>query len=274
MRGAYTTGVVRVLLEHKLYFKDCYGISSGSSHAVNYISRDARRDYLSFVDYFMNPKAAGVKQFLLGNGYFNAKYIYQESGLPMGVLPFDFDSFTNSSTQMHIDGFEADTAKTKHWTKVDAKTLPDLMLRVQASSSLPIFMPKVSFDGHVYYDGGLGDSWGIMLDQAIADGYKRFFIVRTQERGYRKSPPKNMHLNKLLLFKYPSVVSRMAERWRHYNQICDRLDELELSGDAMVFTPEHMDIKSSTLDIHKLRKAAKDGYDQALRELPELLEFL
>ncbi len=46
-------------------------------------------------------------------------------------------------------------------------------------------MPPTTIDGHTYMDGGMGDSWGILLNAACADGYERFCIIRTQPRGYR-----------------------------------------------------------------------------------------
>ena len=43
MRASYTAGVIVTLLERGLHFGHIYGISAGSSHTVNYVSRDAAR---------------------------------------------------------------------------------------------------------------------------------------------------------------------------------------------------------------------------------------
>ena len=43
MRGAYSAGANRCLVEHGLFFDNVYGISAGSSNAVNYLTRDVER---------------------------------------------------------------------------------------------------------------------------------------------------------------------------------------------------------------------------------------
>ncbi len=274
MRAANTAGVVNTLLDNEIYFKDVFGISAGSSHTVNYLSRDTARARASFVEFMALPGVAGKKQFLMGRGYFNAHYIYQRSGLPDGPLPFDFTTFMQNPAQMHIDGYEVDTDTTAHWTKDDIHCLKDLFNRVQASSSLPLAMPVVRFDGHKYYDGGLGDSWGVQLELAESLGYKRFFIVCTQEKGYRKKPSSQPWLSYLAAPAHPQVARRSNERWKYYNALYDRLDELEAEGRAMVYHPDEMPIGNTCLDQVKLRNLYEAGYAQAHRELPKWKEFL
>lgn len=55
------------------------GVSAGSSHTVNYLSRDAWRAKDSFVDFAHNPSFGGAASVLRGTGYFNAEYIYERS---------------------------------------------------------------------------------------------------------------------------------------------------------------------------------------------------
>ena len=90
-----------------------------------------------------------------------------------GVLPFNFDAFWNNPTPCAIQGFDRDTGETVVWHKEDMATLKDLMVRVRASSTLPFVMPAVHIDGHVYYDGGLGQGAGIPLQLALDSGCSR-----------------------------------------------------------------------------------------------------
>lgn len=273
-RAANTAGVVNTLLDNGIYFKDVFGISAGSSHTINYISRDTVRARASFVEYMGLPQVAGKRFFLAGKGYFNSHYIYQESGKPEGSLPFNFDAFMQSPSEMHIDGYEVDTDSTARWSKADIHDLKDLFNRVQASSSMPFVMPITKFDNHLYYDGGLGDSWGIPLNEAISCGYKRFFVVCTQEKGFRKSPPRYPQLRRLVCPRYPQVAERMNIRWRHYNAMYDRLDALEAQGSALVYHPKHMPIDNSCRDVATLQLLYEEGYLQAHEELPAWKTFL
>ena len=268
MRASYTAGVVVTLLEEGLLFADVYGISAGSSHTVNYISGDIRRSKESFVDFMGEPGTSGLRTFLTGKGYFNARYIYQEACMPGEKLVFDFDAFCANPACAHIESFDATAGETVYWTKADMPDLYMLMTRVRASSTMPWFMPAVVLDGHLYYDGGIGDSWGLPLAQAKRDGYKKFFVVRTQERGYRKSQDKHPMLTRALFPRKKILAERMLNRWRCYNEILDELDALERDGKAIVFCPEHMTIKNTTTKPELLEASYAAGYAQAQRELP------
>ena len=274
MRAAYTAGVVVTLLEEGIEFSDVYGISAGSSHTVNYLSKNIKRSKESFVEFMATPGACGWGQLIKGNGYFNSEYIYEKACLPGENLPFDFDAFLENPARAHIESFEYETGKTVRWGKEDMPTLPDLGKRVRASSTMPFFMPPLKINGHTYFDGGIGDSWGLPLAPAKKDGYEKFFIVRTQERNYRKIPGKTSFIENLLISKYKSVAKRAQERHIYYNAILDEIDELERDGKAHVFCPETMTIKNTTIDQALLKENYRMGYAQAQRDLPALLEFL
>ena len=189
MRNSYTAGMVVELLARNLNFGRVYGISAGSSHTVNYLVRDATRARASFVDLVKYPRFGGWGSFLRGTGYFNSPYLYEElienaaAGDPMA---FDWDTFAANPAEMHIEAMDWNTGETVAWTRADVKDAHDLGLKVRASSTMPIFMPPTTIDGRTYMDGGMGDSWGILLNAARADGYERFCIIRTQPRGYRR----------------------------------------------------------------------------------------
>ena len=192
MRASYTAGVVTTLLERKLSFPKVYGISAGASHTVNYVSRDIERSRASFTDLVRDPEFGGVGSFLSGRGFFNAHHLYEGIAEDLTgtdeVMAFDFETFLANKAEVHIEGFDWETGETVAWTKADMPTMLDMMLRVRASSTMPLFMPPTTIDGRTYMDGGMGTSWGICLDAARRDGFERFFIVRTQPRGYRKKP--------------------------------------------------------------------------------------
>ena len=274
MRAAYTAGVVVTLLEEGIEFADVYGISAGSSHTVNYLSRSVERSRRSFVEFMETPGACGWMQLFKGNGYFNSEYIYEKACLPGEDLPFDFEEFLKNPGRPHIESFDYDTGETVRWGKEDMPTLPDLGRRVRASSTMPFFMPPIRINGHLYFDGGIGDSWGVPLSLAKKDGYKKFFVVRTQERDYRKAPDKFPFITNLLVGKYKSVAKRTRDRHIYYNAILDEIDELEKEGKAYVFCPEKMTIKNTTIDQALLKENYRLGYEQAQKELPALLEFL
>jgi predicted patatin/cPLA2 family phospholipase len=274
MRASATAGVVVTLLEQDILFKDVYGISAGSSHTVNYVSRDIRRARESFVGFMRTPGVSGMRSFLHGDGFFNSDLIYQQAGKPNAQIPFDFATFMGSESNMHIEAYNATYNLTERWDKSCVYDLGSLMTCVQASSTLPFFMPPVVIDDDYYFDGGLGDSWGIALHSAMEDGYRRFFIVRTQERGYRKKRGLPSLPTRIALHKFPQLYARTRERWQAYNQICDEIEALELYNAAYSYHPQKMRVKNTTTDVAALQLSYDEGYEQAQHELPAWRKFL
>lgn len=280
MRASYTAGAVVTLLENNLNFGDIYGISAGSSHTVNYVSRDAVRAKMSFVDLVDDPEFGGLKTFVQGKGFFNAHHLYEgvaeDPDKYDSRFHFDWDTFCANPANVHIEALERDTGETVLWTKSDMQSAHEMMLRVRASSTMPIFMPPTVIEGHTYMDGGIGSSWGIPLEAAKRDGYERFFIVRTQEKGYRKSPigGAGRLLFRSAFRKYPAVWQKTIERPQRYNELCEEIECLERSGAAYVFYPEQMKLTNRTTDLDQLQAAYDAGYAQAQRELDAWQKWL
>lgn len=272
MRASYTAGAMVTLLERQLNFGKVYGISAGSSHAANYVSRDIERTKASFVDLVRDPRFGGARSFLRGTGYFNAPYLYEgiaeELAGTDATMAFDFETFQSNPADVHIEGFDWDTGETAAWTKADMPTLRAMMLRVRASSTMPLFMPPTVVDGRTYLDGGMGESWGILLDAARRDGFERFFVIRSQPRSYRKKPlsPAVRALFKAVFRAHPLVAERTIGRWRHYNALCDEVERLEREGAAYAFYPERMNVSNKETDFAKLQASYEHGYAQARRE--------
>lgn len=141
MRASYTSGVVVALLEAGIHLDWVGGISAGSSNTANYLSRDVERARRSFTDFAADPKFGDVRTFVRGEGLFNARYIYQEAGLPGQALAFDWDTFDANPAAFRIGGFNATTGEQVHWGRADVADIHDLMIRVQASSTMPVLMP-------------------------------------------------------------------------------------------------------------------------------------
>lgn len=276
MRASYTCALANVLLEEGIYFDNVYGLSAGSSNAVNYVSRDVERTRRSFVDFVRDPEFGGIKTFLQHKGLFSADHIYQEAGRADGFLPFDFATFAANPAKVTIESFDRDTGRSVYWTKDDMPTLDDLMIRVQASSTLPLVMPSPKVDGVHYYDGGLGEGAGFLLPRAMRDGFSRFLIVRTRPRDYRKTPPHGPAnaLTKIILWGRPHVTRALDARWREYNRMCEQIEQLEAQGNAYVFYANDMAVSSSETDLAKLEESYEHGYAQARAELPAIREFL
>jgi len=274
MRASQTAAVVVTLLRAGLFLDWVAGISAGATHLVNYLSRDATRARRSFVEFAGDPKFGNLGTFLTGQGLFNARYIYEQTAGPDQALPFDFTTFWANPARRRIGAFEADTGRMVYWGERDLAHTRGLMLRVEASSTMPMIMPPVDLDGHAYVDGALGPAGGIALDAARHDGFDRFFVVLSQERSYVKRPSRWPGLYRAWFRRYPAAAAALADRWRNYNRTREELFDLESAGQACLFVPERMTVANRTRSVPALRASFELGMAQARRELPRWREFL
>lgn len=274
MRASYTSAVVVALLEAGIHLPWAGGISAGSTHVANYVSRDAWRARHAFTDFASDPQFGSWRTFVRGKGVFNADYIYRHTSAPGQALPFDWKTFLTSGTDFRIGAFNATTGQPVYWGRQDIHEMYDLMVRVQASSTIPVLMPPVTIDGHVYVDGALGPTGGFALDAAKADGYERFLVVLSQERSFIKPPHKHLWLVQRQYRRYPAVVEAIRRRADNYNKTRHELLDLERQGRAYLFCPDRMPVSTGEKRVAVLRAAHEAGLAQARRELPGIVHFL
>lgn len=272
MRNSYTAACIVKLLQEEVEFGWVGGVSAGSSHTVNFLSRDVIRSEESFVDFAKNPSFGGLGSLLRGNGYFNAEYIYEKSADK--DMPFDWETFEANPAQMCISAARADTGESVYWGREDVATLDDLMVRVRASSTLPLIMPMRVIDGAPYVDGAMGESGGILIEQAEKAGFEKFLFLGSKPRGYVRPKVSRPTALRRFFRKYPAVAEAMIERPPKYNRSKDRLLELEKEGRAQLFFPEDMQVTSTEHDVAKLRSNFEAGRAQTYAEWPAWREFL
>ena len=137
MRGAYTAGLVRVMLEAGLSFPWVGGISAGCTNTCNFASRDIWRTREAYLGLTTDPKAGGWGSFVTGKGYFNSEHIYLHTSAPDESIPFDWETFAASPATVRLGAFRCDTGEEVYWGLEDMPAMDDLLVRARASSSMP-----------------------------------------------------------------------------------------------------------------------------------------
>ncbi|AQP44882.1 patatin-like phospholipase family protein [Tessaracoccus flavus] len=274
MRAAFSSGVLAALLEGGVHCDWVGGISAGSSCLVNYVSRDPLRAERAFVDFAAEPEFGSWRTWVRGKGVFNAEWIYEQTSLPHQPLPLDWETFTGNPAQIRVGGFRCADGETVYWGRDEMATIEAVMKRVRASSTMPGLMPITSVDGVDYCDGALGPTGGFAVDAAREDGYERFLVVMTRERGYRKTATRFPHAYQQLFRRYPAIARALLERPANYNRTLDELLELERQGRAYLVFPDSMPISNSERNVDVLRFVFRSGLAQARREMPRIREFL
>ena len=272
MRNSYTAACIVKLLKEEVEFGWVGGVSAGASHTVNFLSRDVSRSEESFVDFAKNPSFGGLGSLLRGSGYFNAEFIYEKAADQ--DMPFDWEAFEANPAQMCISATRADTGESVYWGREDIKSQGDLMVRVRASSTLPLIMPMRVIDGVPYVDGAMGESGGILIEQAEKAGFEKFLFLGSKPRGYVRPEVGRPAALRRVFRKYLAVAEAMIARPPRYNASKDRLLELEKEGRAQLFFPEDMQVASTERSVTKLRANYEAGRAQTYAEWPAWKEFL
>lgn len=273
MRNSYSAGAVSVLLEQGIFFDDVYGLSAGATNAIDYVSRDARRAEASFTAYWDDLAFRWWVAPLAGADGFDA-LLHGDALARSGCrLPFDFAAFQANPARVTLQAVDRDSGQTAFFVRGDFPTEDALMLRVRASTSYPIILPPTWVDGRALYDGGIGAGGGIMLPRATDDGLRRYFVVCTRPRGYRRSERSN-RLYDAYFWRRPRLRAALDTWAARYNAELDRLERLEAEGRACVFYANSQSVENTERDETKLAVNFRRGRAQALEELPSWERFL
>ena len=274
MRAAYTAAVVEALISAGINFPKAYGISAGAMLAACYVSRNPLRAHATFTEAPHVKGAGGLGPFLKGQGFYDLQVVFEglaeKNAAEHNEWTFDFRTFHENPAGFHIEAFSMDDGVTQVWEKPDMRTLTDVMERVRASCSYPLFIDRTCVDGRRYVDGGMGTSHGICADAALKDGFTRLFVVCTQPKGYRmpEVSARKRAAYKLAYAKHPQVYEALIQRPQEYDRLLERLEDLEREGIAYVFRPQEMPVTYKTVSTAKLEEAYAEGLSQCARELP------
>lgn len=273
MRCAFSAGILNCLLEEGIYINYVIGISAGSSCLVNYLAR--RPDIMKkcFTDFVTDPNAMSWRSFFKGGGYMQSDYIYGQACQPGGPLHIDFDDFFANPASYRIVAYEEKQGP-MFWTEKDSRDPEDLMMKVRASSSLPLFMPPTHYQGKTYYDGGINN--GLPIDIAFDDGFDRILVIRTKTRTYVR-PPLNPLRQSILRRNFrgnEKIQEALFSRYKNYNQSVEIIKLMEKENKALMVCPEIMEVSNHDRDLDALNKTYVHGLDVGKKEVGRIKTWL
>lgn len=266
MRGAYTSGVLEVLLQNGIEFPTVYGISAGACNALSYISGQKNRNFDIFYHYIADKRYISVENLQTSGSLFGFDFIFGE--LFQTLLPFDYDTFFASPINLKVGATDLKTGQTVFFGKSE---LDQDFTAVKASSSLPFISNIVSWQGRELLDGGC--AMPIPIERSIFDGNQRNVIVLTRDSTYRKSqrPEFPRAVLRVKYGDYPNFVNTMMNRAEVYNNELEICRRQEKDGNAVVIRPSSPIITSRyEKDPERLRLIYEMGMTDCEKKLPEL----
>ncbi|MBR1772018.1 MAG: patatin family protein [Lachnospiraceae bacterium] len=270
MRGVYTSGVLDLFLDKGLEFSHIYGVSAGACNLCSYVSKQRGRAYDVNVDYLDSKHYCSVASLLTTGNLFNVDMCYHT--IPEYLNPFDNETFMQYEGKAYAVVTNVETGQAEY---LRLKNMDEDIIKVQASSSLPLVANMVKIDGKLYLDGGLADS--IPIQKSVLDGNRKHVVVLTKEVGYRRKPidKAQLALIKLRYAKYPKVTEVIEHRHIAYNACLDYLERLEKKGQIFVIRPQApSEVARIEHDQEKMKALYTQGYTEAEDRYEALMDYL
>lgn len=279
LRASYTGGILNVLLEQRIFFDFVCGISAGSSHSADYLSRDTKRVRGSFVELAASPRFGGLRTLMRGEGYINSSYDYvvhrrRQHAVRLGTrsppTPHAWPSRPSSATPARRWSgrrMSPRDRQARHLGKPCGLRARGIHDAVPDEAH-----PRRRQDDARRRPGrGRGTSTHLAEDQ----GFRRFVVILSQERDTRRSwtsPAKERTLRRVAK-NFPFLVDALLTRPVRYNAALAHLRMLEEEGRAADL-PRRDAREKRHADYPRLAESYEMGHAQGVRELPRVLDFL
>ncbi len=270
LRGNYTAGVLRCLMDHEYYFGYVIGVSIGACNGSNYVSRQPERNRIVNTRFVHDPRFMSYRRLLRSGELFGMNFIFDT--LPNILVPFDFKAFHASPQRFIATATDCETGKAVYYEK-DGLADAALLTVLKAGCSLPFLQRPVRFGDRILMDGGIADA--VPLQKSMADGNTRHVLVLTRPAGYRKGTSRLAGLIRLRYPRYKGLARSFMTRARRYNHTMDRIDRLETAGTVFVIRPDAaLNVRRTETDVRKLEAIYARGYDDAAKRLAALKNYL
>ncbi|RFU64808.1 patatin-like phospholipase family protein [Peribacillus glennii] len=269
MRGVFTAGVIRYLMEQEIFIPYVIGVSAGACNGSSYISRQIERNRITNIDFIRHPEYISIKRFLKKRELFGMDFIFDK--LPNELAPFDFETFNHAKEEFVVGATDCITGDPVYFEKSSFKK--DILTILRASSSLPMMAPIINFHGKHLMDGGISDP--IPIRKSQQDGNVKNVVVLTRNKGYQKEEQSMKWLFKRKYSQYEGLLHALSKRHEVYNDTLGYLEDQESKGNVLIIRPtEKMEVGRVERSPQKLAKLYQQGYEEAKRNHKNLNEFL
>lgn len=271
MKCAYNAGILDRFLDEDIHFDYCIGVSAGSANVASYLAGQRDRNLRFYTTHITLPEYMGVRNFLRTGQFFGLQFIYGTMTNSTGIDPIDYPAIMADPSEYELVATDAETGEATYFNKYDLKQ--DDYTAIMASCALPALCRPVSYNGHLYYDGGVADS--IPVERAFAQGCDRVVVILNNPRSYVKQKEGFRFAYTPILHKYPKLLSALDNRHLMYRQNIADVNSHEKDGSAFVFAPT---IDHELSAFCKNAKTEQELYDLGVKnfndQLCNLKQFL
>ncbi len=265
-RGLYSQGVMDALMMNNINFDCVIGVSAGAMGGMNYVSGQIGRSARVNLEYRNDPNYVGAEALVHSHSLLNLDFVLRKNEK---LEPFDETFFYIPARRFIAVATDCNTGKAVYFEKGHCRNIYDA---VKASASMPFISPMVDVDGTPCLDGGC--SCKIPYNWAINSGYETIVVVKTRERGFRKSDRVGKAARKFYKNNQEFALALdMSDA--NYNKECDEIDILEEQGRIFVIAPSKpVTVKRVENNLNKLADLYWLGYNDTNNNLFALNKYI
>lgn len=266
MRGVFTSGVLDYLMDEKITFPYCVGVSAGACNGLSYLSLQRGRAKISNIDLLEKYRYIGMKYLWTQRSILDQEFLYDK--IPNEVLPYDYETCFRNPMEFEMVTTNCLTGQPCYLS--ERKDATRLVQMAKASSSLPYVCPIVWIDHQPMLDGGIVDS--IPVERAMEKGYSFNIVVLTRNHGYRKSA-RDIKIPKYIYRRFPRLRVQLSRRCAAYNRQLEKIERLEEEGRVLVVRPQRpMEVDRLESDVAKLTALYEEGIECARQVIGDYLK--
>ncbi|RYG73478.1 patatin family protein [Lentibacillus lipolyticus] len=269
MRCAFTIGVLDYFLDRKLEFPFVATASAGALIGSSFVAKQRERNYQLLHALGKNPDVISFKRMLQRRELFSMDLIFEK--LANEQIPINFSSFLQANTRFIVGTTDINTGH-PHFldTFIDKY---DLLQVIRASCSLPVLAPSIDYQGKQLMDGGVSDP--IPIQPLLDQGLKKYVVVLTRNKGYRKKATKLNWFFKHYFKDKPELIKLLRNRHLRYNDTMQKLLQMEQRNEVFIIQPEEpLAVSRIEKNSNKLEILYKQGYQEAEKNFEPLQQFL
>lgn len=267
MRGMFTAGVLDVFLDEGIQIDGVVSVSAGALFGVNFLSKQKGRALRYNLRFLGDKRYIGLRNWLKEGNVVSRDFAFYD--VPFHLDVFDNETFKQSNVPFYAVVTNVNTGIAEYHQLHDVFAQ---METLRATSAMPYFSKMVEINGQPYLDGALADS--IPLDFCRKLGFDKIIVIMTRHAEYRKSPPAKW-LNNLVYRKYPNLLVTMNNRYVHYNQAIENIDQAVKNGEIFAIRPsKNLALKRLESDPHKIQAMYDLGVSNAKVQIDNLKNYL
>jgi len=270
MRGMYTAGVLDIFMENNIKIDGIIGVSAGALFGVNYFSKQKGRVIRYNKKYCNDLRYMSLASLIFTGNVINKNFAFYKVSNKLDK--FDNETYLKNNTGFYAVATNVETGKPEYLEIDDCiKKLECL----RASSAMPMASKMIEINGKKYLDGGISDS--IPIDKCLSMNFDKIIVVLTRPITYRKKPlnQKTVKYLKRKFKNYPRLVETMEKRYEDYNEIVEKIIDLENKKEIFVIRPsENINVKIIERNKNKLQYVYDLGVNDCKEELKNLKKYL